>query len=276
MAGLHPVVVLTGATGAIGSATASVLVRRGARVLLLARPSDRLTAAVKRLGGEDKRVSSVAVDLSSLSSVRSASREVGRTVGHIDALLNVAAIYVPEYRKTKEGFEVMLATNHLGPFLLTNLLRDQLVGRGRVVTVTGPSSTRVDLDQLMDKKRFRAFDTFGATKAANLLFTFELARRAKRWEVRANASHPGLVRSELMRDAWAPIRVITRILSKPPERAAEDIADLAISPAHEGTTGWFFKGTKRIEPPKSSLDQQAQSTLWKRTAELVELDKVGF
>ena len=276
MAGLHPVVIVTGATGAIGAATASVLVRRGARVLLLARPSDRLAAAVKNLGGEDKRVSSVAVDLSSLSSVRSAAREIGRTVGHVDALLNIAAIFSSEHRKTKEGFEVMLATNHLGPFLLTNLLRDQLVGRGRVVTLTAPSSTRVDINELMEKSKFRALDTFGATKAANLLFTFELARRAKRWEVRANACHPGLVRSELMRDAWAPIRVITRLVSNPPDRAAEDLADLAISPAHEGTTGWFFKGTKRIEPPKSTLDQQIQSNLWKRTAELVELEKAGF
>jgi retinol dehydrogenase-12 len=276
MAGLHPVVIVTGATGAIGAATASVLVRRGARVLLLARPSDRLAGEVKRLGGEEKRVSSVAVDLSSLASVRSAAKEIGRTVGHVDALLNIAATFSSEYRKTKEGFEVMLATNHLGPFLLTNLLRDQLAGRGRVITVTAPSSRRVDIDQLMDKTRFKALDTFGATKAANLMFTFELARRAKRWEVRVNACHPGLVRSELMREAWPPIRVITRLVSKPPDKAAEDLADLAISAAHEGTTGWFFKGMKRIEPPKSALDQQAQSNLWKRTAVLVDVEKAGF
>ena len=276
MAGLHPVVVVTGATGAIGAATASVLVGRGARVLLLARPTDRLTAEVKKLGGEEKRVSAVGVDLSSLASVRSAAKEISRTVGHVDALLNIAATFSSEYRKTKEGFEVMLATNHLGPFLLTNLLRDQLAGRGRVITVTAPSSTRVDIDQLMDKTKFRPLETFGATKAANLLFTFELARRAKRWEVRVNACHPGLVRSELMRDAWAPIRVITRLVSKPPDRAAEDLADLTFSPAHEGTTGWFFKGIKRIEPPKSTLDQQAQARLWQRTAELVELEKAGF
>jgi NAD(P)-dependent dehydrogenase (short-subunit alcohol dehydrogenase family) len=274
--GLHPIVVLTGATGAIGSATASVLVQRGARVLLLARPTNRLAAEVRRLGGEDKRVSSIGVDLSSLSSVRSAAREIGRTAGHVDALLNIAATFSSEFRKTKEGFEVMLATNHLGPFLLTNLLRDQLAGRGRVITVTAPSSTRVDIDQLMDKTRFRALDTFGATKAANLMFTFELARRAKRWEVRANACHPGLVRSELMREAWAPIRILTRMVSRSPDRAAEDLADLAISPAHEGTTGWFFKGIKRIEPPKSTLDQQAQARLWQRTAELVELGSAGF
>jgi len=270
------VVVISGATGAIGSATAAVLVRRGARVLLLARPSDRLSGLMRTLGGEEKRVSSIPVDLSSLASVRSAAREIGRTGAHVDALLNVAATFSREYRRTKEGFEVMLATNHLGPCLLTNLLRDRLVGRGRVITVTAPSSTRVDIDQLIDKKRFRALETFGATKAANVLFTLELARRAKRWEVRANACHPGLVRSELMREAWAPIRVITRLLSRSPERAAEDLADLAISPAHEGTTGWFFKGTKRIDPPKSTLDQQAQSVLWKRTAELVDLENAGF
>jgi NAD(P)-dependent dehydrogenase (short-subunit alcohol dehydrogenase family) len=276
MPGLHPVVIVTGATGAIGAATASVLVRRGARVLLLARPSDRLAGEVKRLGGEEKRVSDVAVDLSSLASVRSAAKEIGRTVGHIDALLNIAATFSSEYRKTKDGFELMLATNHLGPFLLTNLLRDQLAGSGRVITVTAPSSTRVDIDKLMDKSKFKPLETFGATKAANLMFTFELARRAKRWEVRVNACHPGLVRSELMREAWAPIRVITRLMSRPPDQAAEDLADLAMSPAHEGTTGWFFKGIKRIEPPRSTLDQQAQSALWKRTAELVELEKAGF
>ena len=276
MAGLHPVVVVTGATGAIGSATASVLARRGAQLVLLARPSKRLDVAVKGLGGEDKRVSSVPIDLSSLSSVRAAAREIVRTVSHVDALLNIAATFSREYRMTPEGFEVMLATNHLGPFLLTNLLRDRLVGRGRVITVTAPSSSRVVMEQLLSKEQFRPLRTFGATKAANLLFTFELARRAKRWEVRANACHPGLVRSELMHEAAAPVRFITRLVSRSPDRAAEDLADLAISPAHEGTTGWFFKGTKRIDAPQSTLDLEAQRELWKSSAELVELESSGF
>jgi NAD(P)-dependent dehydrogenase (short-subunit alcohol dehydrogenase family) len=276
VAGLHPVVVVTGATGAIGSATAAVLARRGARVLLLARPSSRLDALVTGLGGDDNRVSAVPVDLSSMASVRAAAREIPRIVNHIDALVNIAATFSREYRKTPEGFEVMLATNHLGPFLLTNLLRDPLVGRGRVITITAPSSTRVDMEQLTSKEQFRALRTFGATKAANVMFTFELARRAKRWEVRANACHPGLVRSELMREAAGPIRLITRLVSRPPDRIAEDIADLAISPAHEGTTGWFFKGIKRIDPPKSTIDPDAQRALWKTTAEMVELAQNGF
>ena len=276
MAGLHPTVVVTGATGAIGSATAAMLARRGARVVLLARRSGRLDALVAKLGGDDSRVSRVGVDLSSQSSVRAAARELLRSVSHIDALLNIAATFSREYRKTPEGFEVMLATNHLGPFLLTNLLRDRLIGRGRVINITAPSSTRVVLDQLTSKEQFRPLRTFGATKAANLLFTFELARRAKRWEVRVNACHPGLVRSELMRESPGPVRFVTRLVSRPPDRAAEDIADLAISPAHEGTTGWFFKGTKRIDPPRSTLDVDAQRALWTSTAEMVELEPGYF
>src|SRR6267143_3692015 len=121
-------VVVTGATGAIGSATVTALQRYRAQVIPLSRP---------------------ALDLSSMASVRAAARELNRTAGHIDALLHVAAVFVPTYRKTADGWELMLATNHLGPFMLTNLLRDRLIGGGRVITVTAPSTTRVDIDQLL-------------------------------------------------------------------------------------------------------------------------------
>ena len=178
----------------------------GVRVIVLARPSDRLNALVERLGGSDNRVSSVPIDLSSMSSVRHASRTINRGGGHIDALLNIAAVFVRGYQKTSDGFELMLATNYFGPFLLTNLLRDRLLGGGRVINVTAPSTTRVDMERLFSKENFNALHSFGATKALNLMFTFELARRAKRWDVRANAFQPEQVRSELMREAARPIR----------------------------------------------------------------------
>ena len=104
------------------------------------------------------------------------------------------------------------------------------------------------------------------------MFTFELARRAKRWDVKANAFYPGLVRSELMRESPRPLRLLLRPFSNKPERAAHDLVDLALSPAFAGTTGWFFKGTRRIDPPKSTLDIGQQSKLWTRSAELVELE----
>ena len=246
-----PTVVVTGATGAIGEATVAALEKLRAQVIKLSRP---------------------AFDLSSFASVRAAARELNRDVRHIDALLHVAAVYVPRWQKTADGLETMLEVNHLGPFLLTNLLRDRLAGGGRVITVAAPSSTRVDLPRMLDRDHFNSFYSFGATKAANLMFTFELARRAKRWDVRANAFHPGLVRSELMRDSPRPIRLATRWFSHQPDHAGHDLADLALSSAHAGTTGWFFKGTRRIDAPKSTLDIGQQSTLWHRSAELVELE----
>jgi retinol dehydrogenase-12 len=284
MAGLHPTVAVVGATGAIGSATAEVLMRRGARLLLLARPGTRLDSLVDRLQ-RDKRVSGVPIDLSVLSSVRSAARDIARSVGHIDALVITAAVFSSERVRTADGFELMAATNHLGPFLLANLLRDRLVAGGRVITVTAPSSTRVSLDQMLTthepsrherRPPFRALRTFGATKAANLMFTFELARRAKRWDVRANAYHPGLVRSRLMQEAPRPVRLLSRLVSRGAGRAAEDLAELAVSPAFEGTTGWFFKGLRHIDPPRSTLDVELQNALWARSAALVELGAAGF
>jgi NAD(P)-dependent dehydrogenase (short-subunit alcohol dehydrogenase family) len=242
----------------------------------MARPSARLDALVERLGGEDNRISSVPVDLSSMSSVRAAARTLNREGGHVNSLINMAAVFVRRWQKTADGFELMLATNYFGPFLLTNLLRDRLLGGGRVITVTAPSTTRVDMERLFSKETFDPLHTFGATKALDLMVTFELARRAKRWDVRANAFHPGLVRSELMSDAPRAVRIASRLFSGSADRAAQDLAELALSPAHAGTTGWFFKGTRRIDPPKSATDETVQAALWRRTAELVEMEIGGF
>ena len=242
----------------------------------MSRPSPRLNALVESLSEGDNRVASIPVDLSSLQSVRTAARQLFREGEHIAALVHTAAIFTTRYQKGPQGLELMLTTNHLGPFLLTNMLRDRLTGGGRVITVTAPSTTRVDVDRLLDRERFNAMHTFGATKAANLMFTFELARRAKRWDVRANAYHPGLVRSELMEEASGPMKFLTRLFSHDANQAANDLVDLALSAAFAGTTGWFFKGGRRIDPPKPTQDIGQQSTLWKRSAELVELEIGGF
>ena len=280
MAGLHPNVVIVGATGAIGSATASRLAGRGARLVLIARGSGRLAGLVERIQRE-QRVSAVAADLSVMSSVRLAAREIAAAVPRIDALVIAAAVFTPQPKRTGEGFEMMAATNHLGPFLITNLLRDRLVGGGRVIVIAAPSTTRFKAAELLqrDESRrpapppnFGALRTFGATKAANLMFAFELARRAKRWDVRANAFHPGLVRSQLMQEASRPVRLLTRLVSRTPDRAGDDLAELAMSPAFDGTTGWLFKGTRRIDPPKGSLDIEAQAELWRQSVAAVGLE----
>src|SRR6266568_5118428 len=138
--------------------------------------------------------------------------------------------------------------------------------RAQVIALSRPS---------LDRDRFNAFHSFGATKAANLLFTFELARRASRWDVRANAFHPGIVRSQLARDGPRVARLAMQWFGRDASRPAQDLVDLALSPAHAGTTGWFFKGGRRIEPPRSTMNVAHQAELWKRSAELVELES-GF
>ena len=250
-----PTVVVTGATGAIGSATVEALKQRRASVITLTRP---------------------AFDLASFASVRKAARELNRQVAHIDALMHIAATFTTRYVKSADGYESMFQVNHLGAFLLTNLLRDKLAPGGRVITVTAPSGTHIDVDRLLDRDRFNPMHSFGASKAANLMFTFELARRGSRWDVRANAFHPGIVKSELMRDTPRFVRLVQSVFGSTAKRPAHDLVELALSPAFAGTTGWFFKGTRHIEAPKADLDVDQQDALWTRSAELVELEGPGF
>ena len=135
----------------------------------------------------------------------------------IDVLVHCAAVYTPRRRVTADGLETMFATNVAGPFLLTNLLLDQLrAGRARILVLSAPSTVRLDFDDLQAERRFRSLTAFGATKAADLLFTFELARRLEGSGVTANAVHPGLVRTKLMRDAPAPLRWATWLVSAQP------------------------------------------------------------
>src|SRR5260370_1739159 len=114
MAGLHPVVVISGATGAIGSATAALLARRGARLLLLSRPSDRLDALVTRLD-TDNRVTSVEVDLSSNAPVRAAPRQISRHVAHVEALINPTALFASPSKPTPTTTLTSHHTTHLNP-----------------------------------------------------------------------------------------------------------------------------------------------------------------
>src|SRR5204863_9803631 len=117
-------------------------------------------------------------DLSSLQSVRSVAAEISAKHPKLDALVSCAAVFVPDRQSTKDGFELMFGTNHLGTFALTVLLGGalQAAAPSRVLTLTAPSSTRLDFDDLQGEKKFSGLSAFGASKACNLLFAFKLAR----------------------------------------------------------------------------------------------------
>jgi NAD(P)-dependent dehydrogenase (short-subunit alcohol dehydrogenase family) len=198
--------VVTGVSvGGLGHHTALELARAGVRVVLAGRTPDRLveTEAELRSGIPDAVLERLVVDLSDLSSVRSAAAEA-RTYGPIDLLVNNAGIMATPYRRTVDGFESQLATNHLGPFLLTGLLLPQLADRGRVVTVSSLMhrfARHAPLgDPRVKARPYLRWVAYCQTKLANLLFTFELDRRLREAgsTVSAHAAHPGYAGTHLI------------------------------------------------------------------------------
>jgi len=267
---VEPIFMVTGATGAIGGAAAASLAEIGARVVLVARDPDRAKAVVDGLGpGTAHEV--LTCDLASPNDVRELVSTFRRSHVALSGLVNCAAVMSRERRITSGGLERMFATNHLGPFLLTNLLLPALRAgaSSRVLTLSAPSRVPVDLDDLQGERRFRWTRTFGATKTANLEFTFALARRLDPAEVTANALHPGLVRSRLTDPMPAPARRLVRLVSTDPAGAGRAIAELMTSPRFAGMTGRLFKGTRVIDPPRAATDVSEQERLWEESARLV-------
>lgn len=273
----HRVALITGATSGIGRAVAEALAAAGLTVAIVARDGplgDATRRAIAERTGND-RVELFEGDLSSLASVRDAARAVREAHPTLNILVHCAAVYTSRRSVTADGFETMLATNVLGPFLLTNLLLDRLQAArsARILVLSAPSTVKLDFDDLQSERRFRSLTAFGATKAAGLVFTFELARRLEGTGVTANAVHPGLVRTNLMRGAPAPLRWATWLASAPPDRAAAAISPLVLSPEYAGPSGRFFRRGKEIEPPPYTRDRDVGRRLWDASAALTNLSE---
>lgn len=200
-------VVVTGPTlGGLGHFTALELARRGARLVLAGRTPSKVEETVRTIREElpDAEIETVQLDLADLSSVRRAAAEISG-LGPIDVLVNNAGVMGTPYHRTIDGFELQMATNHFGPFLLTGLLLPQLVASGaaRVVTVSSQMhrvARKAPLDDpLAQQGRYQRWPVYGGSKLANLLFTYELDRRARRAElpVKALAAHPGFASTHL-------------------------------------------------------------------------------
>jgi len=200
-------VVVTGTTvGGLGHHTALELARRGARVVLAGRTEARPeeTDASIRAEVPKAELEHLVVDLSELGSVRRAAAAAG-SFGPIDVLVNNAGVMGTDYHRTDDGLELQMATNHFGPFLLTGLLMPQLVAStaARVVTVSSSMHKIARSAPLEDPRvqqgRYSRWPVYGRSKLANLLFTYELDRRARRaaLPVKALAAHPGFAGTHL-------------------------------------------------------------------------------
>lgn len=200
-------VVVTGTTvGGLGHHTALELARVGARVVLAGRTQGRLTETDEAIRAEvpEAELGHLVVDLADLGSVRRAAAEAG-SLGPIHVLVNNAGVMGTAYHRTEDGLELQMATNHFGPFLLTGLLLPQLVAStaGRVVNVASTMhkiarSAPLE-DPLHQHGRYSKWPVYGRSKLANLLFVYELDRRARRAgvPVKALAAHPGFAGTHL-------------------------------------------------------------------------------
>lgn len=275
----NKVFVVTGVTSGIGKALAAAIAQAGETLVIIARDADRGSAALKEiaLASQNPNLDLQLCDLSILSSVRNVAEIIRARYDKVNALVNNAGRYRRSRRVTVDGFEEMFAGNHLGPFLLTNLLLERLQaavqadGSAHILNITAPSTVPLNFDDLQGEREFNSLKTFGATKMANLLFTFALARKLENTGITVNAIHPGLVRSSLMKEAFTPLRLFSWLMSGSPNKAVETILPTLVAPEFERTTGKFLYRGKEIDAPPYAYDHDVQQRLWDVSESLTDL-----
>jgi retinol dehydrogenase-14 len=277
-------VLITGATGGIGKATALGLAALGARVAITGRDTDRTEAAaaeIRAAGGGQVEV--FLADLSNQSEVRALAGQVLQTLPRLDVLVNnVGGIWRTRH-VTADGLERTFAVNHLAPFLLTSLLLERCVqsAPARVVTVSSNAHSmgQIDFDDLQGERSYSGARTYNQSKLANVLFTYELARRLGEKSVSANALHPGVVRTAFGAEDPATVQRLlvpfVRPFMKSPTQGAATSIHLASAPELERVTGRYFANSKDKRSSERSYDQAAAARLWQVSVDLVGLSPAG-
>ena len=270
---------VTGASAGIGKEMAKEMARSGATVVMVSRSRDRLASAQEEIRREvpGLKTDLWVADLSSQAEIRRLASEFSSRYGRLDILINNAGVLVPNRSLTVDGIETTFAVNHLGYFLLTNLLLETMKASSpaRIVNVSSAAhkSATLDFDDLQNEKRYVGFFVYCESKLANVLFTYELARRLEGSGVTANCFHPGAIATELFRDQNVLVRLGTQLFLKTPARGAETGVYLATSPEVEGVSGKYFVNKHPARSNKQSYDQAAAGRLWEISEELTGLSR---
>ena len=273
-------VLVTGGTGGIGRATAAGLAAMGARVGITGRDVARTRAAAADIAAAsgNPAVDPFSADMSSQAEVRRLAGEVLAAYPQLDVLVNNAGGFWATRHVTADGLEHTFAVNHLAPFLLTGLLLDRLTASApaRIVTVSsGAHATgKINFGDLQGEHRYSGQQAYSQSKLANVLFTYELARRLDGTGVTTTVLHPGVVRTGFSAEDPSPMLKtflpLIRLFLKTPEKGAATSIYLASSSEVEGVTGRYFAGCKPKASSRSSYDTAAAARLWQ-----VSLDLVG-
>ena len=270
-------VLITGGSAGIGRATALALAVMGAHLAIAGRDRGRVEDAAREIRAAGAaQVDVFVADLSSVSEVRRLAGEVLQRLSRLDVLVNNVGGYWNTRHVTADGLERTFAVNHLAPFLLTSLLLGRLKqsAPARVVTVSSNVQAlgRIDFEDLQSERSYSGARAYNQSKLANVLFTYELARRLQGTSVTANALHPGVVRTafgaEDPRAVQRLVMPVMRPFMKAPARGAATSVYLASAPDLERVTGRFFAGRKPRKSGERSYDRTAAARLWQVSADL--------
>eukprot|EP00731_Ephydatia_muelleri_P018554 Em0011g594a len=280
-------VIITGANAGIGKETATELARRGARVILACRNTEKGEEAALdvRAKSANENVVFRLLDLASFESIWQFASKILEDERRIDILINNSGVMGCPYTKTKDGFEMQFGVNHLGHFLLTHLLLDRLkeAPAARIINVSSVAHSFVNgitFDDLNSEKAYTVHSAYFRSKLANILFTRSLAKRLIGTSVTANSLHPGSVRTELYRHLASGILTqaiyflsipIALILFKSPWEGAQTTIFCALDESLEGVSGKYFVDCKVAASSKASLDDDMAERLWEISTRMVGL-----
>lgn len=270
-------VLVTGASRGIGKETALSLAKLGARVVMVCRESLEAHEAyntIAKANGKD-HVDLMIADLSSMQSIRKVATEFKKKYSNLHVLINNAGAYSSKLRITQDGYELTFATNHLAPFLLSELLLDisRASAPARIINVSSTmhKGAKVDFDNLKGEKRYSGYNAYSVSKLFNILFTYELARRLEQSGVTANCLHPGSVNTGITRGGNLFIRIGAKLIIPTmisPAKGAQTSIYLASSPEVAGVTGRYFVDCKPVQSSPVSNDEALAKRVWELSERL--------
>jgi NAD(P)-dependent dehydrogenase (short-subunit alcohol dehydrogenase family) len=272
-------VLITGANSGIGKVTASALAGMGATVILACRRPDAAQLAMAEIRREHPhaQLDFVAIDLASLASVRRAAAEVMAKYPVVDVLINNAGLANIQREISEDGYEMTFAVNHLGPFLLTNLLLPALrAGKGRVITVASGAhkAGKMHWADLQLSRGYFVLRSYAQSKLANILFTKALAARVEADGIHANCLHPGAVSTNIWPERnWLEkaFSNVLRLFLISAEKGARTSIWLASGDVGGKASGSYFENCREKTPSRAARDNEAAEKLWEISANLTGL-----
>ncbi|MCG3218793.1 MAG: SDR family oxidoreductase [Candidatus Heimdallarchaeota archaeon] len=275
----NKVCMITGANSGIGKETALQLAKLGSKIIMVCRDKVRGEKALSDIISQsgNNSVELFISDLSSLHSVRKLAFDFLASYERLDVLINNAGVLMKKRTLTIDGLESTFVINHLSHFLLTQLLLDILKesAPARIINVSGDIHkfvSTIDFEDLNGDQGYGAWNRYNQSKLANILFTYEMARKLDPNEVTINALHPGVVRTNLVRSSIIMkffSNTLGLIFMKNPRKGAKTTVFLASSPEVEGISGKYFINKKEKKSSKASYNLELQKTLWDASEELI-------